>query len=350
MTVSIDDRSLEAFDALVRASGFFAWGSARAAEVAEWSRYEQYLASGRHASMRYLARHAELRRDPRRLMPGAASVLVFLRSYAWPAPPVPARHGGVAAYARGLDYHDSLRRDLAVLAGSLGGFQTRAFVDTGPVLERYWARTAGIAQLGKNTTCLRAGAGSLFVIGVILTDALFPPGPAGEADPCGPCERCLEACPTGALESPYQLDARRCLSFLTIENRNDIPPAAGESLGAVVFGCDRCQDACPHNREITVPGHEDLRPRPPFAAPSLADLLAWSGDVFDALAAGRAVARATHPGMQRNALFVAARQGATGLIERFAASTADLRLRTLAERLLRVPPGGTEPPADKGFR
>jgi epoxyqueuosine reductase len=317
MCASERDTLERCLDAAARAGGFFAWGAARAAEVEDWPHYERYIAEGRHAGMAYLARHAALRRDPRLVMPEARSVLVFLRSYAFPPPPVPRRHGRVAAYARGLDYHPSLRRDLRAIAAQLPGARVRAFVDTGPILERYWARRAGLAALGKNTACLRRDAGSMFVIGILLTDVELQAAGAESADLCGSCRRCLDACPTGALRAPYELDARRCLAYLTIEHRGPLPPDLRAAAGDSVFGCDRCQDACPHNQRVQVPGHEDLRPRPPWSAPALADVLAWSEATYRDAVKDRALSRVSYEAMHRNVLMAAANTGAGELLERY---------------------------------
>jgi epoxyqueuosine reductase len=336
----MDDDALRRFDACVRAHGFFVWGAAPAGEVEEAGRYRAYLAEGRHAGMAYLARQPELRCDPRRLVPGARTVLVFLRSHAWPAPPAVRGHGRTAAYAHGHDYHASLRRDLKAVARVLAGARSRVFVDTGPVLERYWARKAGTASLGKNTCCLRRDAGSRFFIGILVTDACFPPGVPNQEDLCGSCVRCIEACPTGALRAPFVLDARRCLSYLTIEHRGAVPPPFRHALGDMVFGCDRCQDACPYNRSITVPGHPDFRPRPPLSVPSLADILAWEEPVHRALVRSSAVARRPWEGLQEAVLIAAANTGERALLERFALRPSTPRLGALAAELLGTPAGG----------
>jgi len=329
------DTSLPAdLDALAARHGFFAWGAADAGEVADRGRYLDFLARGYHGAMAYLARNTGLRIDPRRLVPGARSVLVFLRSYAWAAWPVPRGHAQVAAYARGRDYHVSMKNDLRVIAAHLGEGRARAFVDTGPVLERYWARASGLAAAGKNGLCLRPDAGSRFFIGVIVTTLHCPPSEAAPRDPCAGCDLCLRSCPTGALVAPYVLDATRCLSYLTIEHRGAIAPEFRAAMGAVVFGCDRCQDVCPHNRAPAVAGCIDARPRPPLAAPRLADMLSWDEASFNAIAAGSAVARAPLRCIHRNALIAAANGGNRTLIEAYARRPQDADLAALAAELL----------------
>ncbi len=330
----LSDAALRTFDAGVREHGFFAWGAAQAGEVEDRDRYLGYLAAGRHAAMDYLERTHAVRCDPRRLLPGARTVITVLRSYAWPPPPVPAGHGRVAAYARGLDYHQVMRKDLRAVARRIEGYRSRVFVDTGPLLERFWARKAGVASLGKNTCCLRRDAGSTFFIGVIVTDAPFPPTRHRAEDICGECHACLDACPTGALTAPYVLDARRCLSYLTIEHRGSLPRSFHAAMGDVLFGCDRCQDACPYNQSSTIRGHPAFQPRPPFAAPNPADLLAWGETAFQALAQDRPVERATWRGLRRNVLVAAANMGRSDLLRRFLARPDLPDLTELARELL----------------
>jgi epoxyqueuosine reductase len=202
------------------------------------------------------------------------------------------------------------------------------------VLERYWARRAGLASVGKNGLGLRRDAGSAFFLGTIVTGAPFPAGQEHNEDLCGDCERCLNACPTGALVSPFVLDARRCLSYLTIENRGAIPPARYAALGDGVFGCDRCQDACPYNRSIRVPGHPDFRPRPPLAAPCLSDILFWDDPAFNEITKNSPLARATRLGLQRNCLIAARNLGKRRLVEICAARGSTPELQRLAGDLL----------------
>jgi len=325
---------LDRFDAAVAAEGFFAWGAAEAGPVADGARFEEWLQSGKNAGMDYLGRRPGLRLDPRRVLQGARSVLVFLRSYAWPAPPVPRGHVPVASYARGLDYHSSIKSSLKSLASRLEGARRRLFVDTGPVMEKYWARQAGLASIGKNSLCLRKDAGSLFFIGIILTDAVFPFAEREPEDICGTCRLCLEACPTGALTDPYVLDARNCLSYLTIEHSGPIAPGSGRYLKETLAGCDRCQEVCPYNRSPSVSGHSDFRPRPPLAAPSLADVLFWDDSIFASLSHRSALSRCGRSPFQRNALAAAAALGDHGLLERYLRQGADPFLKDFARNLL----------------
>ena len=330
-----DRAFLKRFGDAVAAQGFFAWGAAEAGPVSESPRFEKWLEQGNHAGMEYLRRRSALRRDPRLLLEGARTVLVFLRSYAWPDPPVPQGHVRVAAYARGLDYHFSLKKSLKAVASLLRGFRFRIFVDTAPVMEKYWARKAGLASIGKNSLCVRKDAGSLFFIGIILTDAVFPFAEKEPEDLCGGCTLCMEACPTGALTDPYVLDARRCLSYLTIEQPGPIPDEAVPYLGETVAGCDRCQAVCPLNRSSSIEGHPDFRPRPPLAAPSLGDVLFWNDSIFASLTRRSALARCGRASLQRNALAAAAARGDSALLARYLEHGADLSLNAFARKLLR---------------
>lgn len=216
------------------------------------------MASGQMGSMSYLARHAELRTDSSRLMPAARSVICVAVSYARPedaqrspGPEADAPTGRIAAYARGADYHRVLRDMLATLVGRLREslpepFESRTCVDTAPVMERELAAAAGLGWIGKNTLLLHDRQGSYAFLGEVFTTLeLEPDAPA--TDHCGTCTRCIDACPTHAFPAPYQMDARRCISYLTIENRADPPTELRAGIGDWVFGCDVCQEVCPYN-------------------------------------------------------------------------------------------------------
>jgi len=321
---------------LAAALGFDAAGIASAEPLGE-APLQGWIARGFSAGMDWLS---SPRNNPRRVLEGARSVISVAVSYHRAAPrsgAPPGSRGVVARYARGGDYHDIVKRRLHALAARLRDrfpvARFRAAVDTAPLPEKALAVRAGLGWAGKHTLLVSPPFGSWVVLGELLTDLDLEPG-APVPDRCGACDRCRSACPTGAIVEPGVLDARRCLSYLTIEHRGPIPPAFRAALGDVVFGCDRCQDACPHNATEALRATEDLRPRPPFAAPSLADLLALSEPAYRALAAGRAIERATFEGLVRNALIVAANTGATEALERFAAATPAGALGALARELL----------------
>ena len=228
--------------------------------------------------MRYLHRQATRRREPARIAPEARSAVVVLDNYNDPAEPEPGALK-VARYARGRDYHHTLIDRLEQMAAFLreqGATWTRAFTDAGPVPERELAARAGLGWIGKNTMLIRPDAGSLFFIGSVFTDLVLPPDGTLDIDRCGTCSRCLDACPTDAFPEPGILDATRCISYLTIEYRGEIPVELAGRMEGWAFGCDICNDVCPWNvkfAEATV--IEAYRARP--------ELLSLRGDTFDGM-------------------------------------------------------------------
>ena len=274
--------------------------------------YPSYLAwldRGFAAGMGYLQRQAEARAHPDRLLEAVRSVVVVAMIYGEKeAPPEGPTRGKVARYARGGDYHEILWRRLEALLAWLQierpGAAGRAVCDTAPLLERDVARLAGLGWIGKNTMMIGRQIGSFTVLGALLTDADLKPDEPFEADHCGTCTRCLDACPTDAFAGPYQLDARRCISYWTIEHRGPIPDEFADRLHGWAFGCDVCQDVCPWNRKAP-PGRESaLRARPDAAAPDLLGWLAADPDAFKSGLKGTALARAKRPGLLRNAALV----------------------------------------------
>jgi epoxyqueuosine reductase len=212
--------------------------------------FDAWLASGYAGEMRYLERGAELRRDARRPEPGMRSAIVVGMNYGGTQPP-----GPIARYARGDDYHTVMHQKLDELgrwfvAESDGAVRTRSYVDTGPVLERDLARRAGLGWFGKNTNLINPRLGSFFFIGALFTDAELEADEPFEADRCGTCTRCLDACPTHAFTAPRTLDATRCISYLTIELRGEIPLEFSAAVGELMYGCDICQDVCPWNHKF----------------------------------------------------------------------------------------------------
>ena len=264
--------------------------------------FDAWLEAGHAASMSYLARGRDDRLDPTRLLPGAQSVVTVALSYK-PAGDEPSWRG-VAAYARGRDYHDVLRERLATLAEFLrdnAAAEARVAVDTSAVLERDLAARAGLGWIGKNTNLLAPDLGSLFFIGVVLTTAALAFDDA-LPDRCGTCTACLDACPTRAFVAPYVLDARRCISYLTIEHRGDLDEALRSEIGEWLFGCDVCQDVCPWNTKAAVSREASFAPAGALASP--AELLALGPDAFRARFRGSAMTRAKRAGLLRNAALV----------------------------------------------
>jgi epoxyqueuosine reductase len=276
-TTSVTDGSDTAW-IVERASalGFNLCGVVRAEKFPELGLSQEWLARGYAGDMKYLA--DQRRRDPQSVMPGIRSVIVCALNYNSPKPrsvdaPMPektAPRGWISRYAWGQDYHEVLQQKLRSLASSLPErftepHEARIYADTGPLHERVFAKHAGLGWLGKNTLLLNAKLGSFFFLGVILTTLDIPPtiGPAELPSPdlCGSCTKCIDACPTGALVEPYVMDARLCISYLTIELRGNIPAELREPMGRQVFGCDICQDVCPWNRRAPVTQAAEFQPR-----------------------------------------------------------------------------------------
>lgn len=288
-----------------RREGFDLVGVAAVAPAATADAYRTWLARGDHAGMAWMERNGDLRADPRGLLPGAMSALVVGLRYA----PQREETGGelwrrVARYARGRDYHDTVRSRLRRVAAEaeslLPGCGSRVCVDTAPLLERELAARAGLGAVGKNTMLLHPDAGSWFLLGeLLLTAELVPDSPL--SDLCGECTRCLEACPTGALPEPYRLDARRCLSYWTIEHRGEIPVEFRRHLGNWVFGCDVCQEACPWNGGVERLERDEFAVPPARRDLSLADLAEMDESRYAEQLRGSPLRRARLDGLRRNA-------------------------------------------------
>ncbi len=272
-----------------------------AAHLARW------VADGAHGEMAYMAETAQLRGDPRRLLPGARSVVCVAMSYHTELEP-PERGGSgsravVARYARRKDYHTVIRRRLVRLGRFIGGrfpgARWRVAVDTAPLLEKELAQRAGLGWIGKNTCLINRTMGSELLLGELLTTLALPPDEP-ETDHCGSCTACLEACPTQAFAAPGQLDARRCISYLTIEHRGPVPEALRPALAPYLFGCDICQAVCPWNRHASPSCAPPLATRAPLGELSVAGLQGLDEAGWTALAAGTPLRRLDFPRMRRN--------------------------------------------------
>ena len=251
--------TITAADVKARAAAleFIACGITDPAPTAHAAELDDWLARGYAGTMRYLHRQARRRKDPQAIMPEARSVIVVLDNYYSDTQGEGDRMAPrVAKYAQGEDYHAVTTRrldDLAAFLRQNGATLTRTFADAGPVPERELARRAGLGWIGKNTMLIRPGAGSFFFIGSVFTDLALPTDLPFELDRCGSCTRCLEACPTGAFVAPRVLDATRCISYLTIEQKGPIPEELTERMEGYVFGCDICNDVCPWNERFAAP-------------------------------------------------------------------------------------------------
>ncbi len=268
-----------------------------------------WLDAGRHGEMDYMARHGSKRSRPDELLPGTLRVISVRMDYL----PESARDGWdilgdpgsayVARYALGRDYHKLMRNRLQKLAGriadAVGPFGYRAFVDSAPVLERALARNAGLGWIGKHTCMINRNAGSWFFLGELYTDLPLPVDtPATEH--CGTCRKCIDICPTQAIVAPYQVDARRCISYLTIELRGSIPLELRRPIGNRIFGCDDCQLICPWNKFAKATPENDFKPRHSLDNRQLVDLFAWSEEEFLKRTEGSPIRRTGHIGWLRN--------------------------------------------------
>ena len=283
------------------------------ASPSQWQGYfRQWLDRGHAGEMTYLASRFNERTDAGHYFPGAQSAICVAINYYVPLEALPAdrggEHGRIARYALGDDYHELMKTRLHALADwlreELPGSRTRACVDTAPVMEKELAARAGIGWLGKNTCLIHPRAGSWLLLGEILTDAVLTPDEP-KTDHCGACTRCIDACPTGAITAPYQLDAQRCISYLTIEHRGEISGELQEKIGSWLYGCDVCQDVCPYNRNPPHARDSALRPR--FATGSLdvSEVMNWSEEDYRRNLRGSAMKRVKLPVLRRNAQIVA---------------------------------------------
>ena len=273
------------------------------------TRLLNWLDAGRHGVMDYMQRHGTMRSRPPLLRPGTLRVVSVRMDYdppdardAWEVLDDP-QLGYVSRYALGRDYHKLLRGRLQTLAdriaAQIGPFGYRAFVDSAPVLEKALARNAGLGWIGKHTNLINRDAGSWFFLGELYTDLPLPlDTPASEH--CGTCVRCIEICPTGAIVAPNELDARRCISYLTIELRDSIPVELRPLLGNRIYGCDDCQLVCPWNKFARKSVEADFSTRHGLDTAGLLDLFAWSEDEFARRTAGSAIRRIGYACWQRN--------------------------------------------------
>jgi epoxyqueuosine reductase len=292
--------------ALARQCGFELAGVAAALPHPDADRYHQWTAAGHAGEMRYLTdRRAAVRDDPRHLLPSARSVICAGKLYNTPWPystQFDEPHlAWISRYAWGGDYHDTLRRGLEQLTTLLhqrtGAFESRICVDTAPLLERSFARTAGLGWIGRNTCLINQGSGSWFFLGELLV-SLDLPADTPPPDRCGTCTRCIDACPTAAILPEGGIDSRLCISYFTIELRGAIPASARAAMGAHVFGCDICQDVCPWNRRAPFSGEQGFQPQ--HFAPDLNRLAALSEAGFRDLFRQTPIARPRYTGFLRN--------------------------------------------------
>jgi epoxyqueuosine reductase len=289
--------------------GFARIGVANIDLAADESRFLEWLQAGFHGEMHYMPRHGLKRSRPEDLVPGTVSCLSVRMDY-WPSGAADASQvladgesAYVSRYALGRDYHKLMRRRLQQLcdriAAEIGPFGYRAFVDSAPVLEKALARNAGLGWIGKHTNLIDSASGSYFFLGEIYLNLELPADPVSTAH-CGTCSACIPACPTGAIVAPYRLDARRCISYLTIELEGSIPADLRRAMGNRIYGCDDCQLVCPWNKFARPAAEKDFQVRHGLDQASLAALFAWSESDFSSRTEGSAIRRIGYERWLRN--------------------------------------------------
>ncbi|MBC7893179.1 MAG: tRNA epoxyqueuosine(34) reductase QueG [Sphingobacteriaceae bacterium] len=284
--------------------GFDLAGVTSLGAVGTAKEFDHWIEQGYAGEMKYLPNRAETRRDSRLPFPGASSAIVVAMNYGGVSP-----SGPIARYARGADYHDVMIDRLRALGrwleGELGrSIRSKAYVDTGPLLERDLARKAGLGWFGKNTNLIHPKLGSFFFLGALLVELDLTPDAPFDADRCGSCRRCLDACPTGAFVDERVLDATRCISYLTIEAKGPIPPELREGVGDLAYGCDICQDVCPWNRFSRPHQEPAFVPPPELEGFTRRDWVEMTAEVFQKVFKNSPLKRAKFEGLQRNVTFV----------------------------------------------
>ena len=312
------------------ALGFDVIGFARADATSDAaSKFDVFLERGRHGDMGWLAANPERRKSPLALWPEARSIVMLGMSYGPERDPLAVLQepslGAISVYAQGADYHDLIRAKLKQLASRLTelcGAEVKVFVDTAPVMEKPIAEKAGIGWQGKHTNLVSRDHGSWLFLGAIFTTAEIP-ADEPEADYCGACRRCLDICPTGAFPAPYQLDARRCISYLTIEHKGHIAREFREAMGNRIFGCDDCLAVCPWNKFAETAREMKLKARAESDNPPLAELLDLDDAAFRARFRGTVVKRTGRDRFLRNVLIAAGNSGDQALLPQVEARLDD---------------------------
>jgi len=285
--------------------GFMACGIAQAAQLDDDARrLEQWLKNGYNGHMQYMERHFDLRIDPAKLVPGAKSVITLLLNY-YPEQQQADHTPHIAKYAWGIDYHYVIREKLNLLLAfikeNIGDVDGRGFVDSAPVLERSWAVNSGLGWIGKNGNLLNKQSGSFFFIATLITDLTLVPDTPFATDHCGTCTRCMDACPTQAIVSPTEVDGSKCISYLTIELKDElIPSQFHNEMQGWMFGCDICQDVCPWNRFSKTHTETAFTPIPEILNLSLAEWESMSEETFRKTFKSSPLSRPKWKGIQRN--------------------------------------------------
>ncbi len=318
---AVDTAALRAgLERRAREAGFDAVGITSADAIPHAApRLREFLAKGRQGTMDWMAETADRRQSPRALWPQARSVIMLGMNYGPDHDPLEAlaqgSHAAISVYAQGRDYHDVIKGRLKQIAGWLHGatgHEVKVFVDTAPVMEKPLAEAAGLGWQGKHTNLVSRDLGSWVFLGAIFTTAELP-ADAPEADHCGSCRACLDICPTYAFPAPYQLDARRCISYLTIEHKGHIPAEFRAAIGNRIYGCDDCLAVCPWNKFAREASEAKLRARDSARSPALSELLALDDAAFRARFSGSPIKRIGRDRFIRNVLIAAGNSGDQGL-------------------------------------
>ena len=317
--------------------GFVAFGIAPAAEDERHAgHFHDWLGAGHHGSMDWMEARAHHRRSPQALWPEARSVIALGMAYTPAHDPMMLEahpdHARISVYAQGRDYHDTVKKALKALArwmvsdaaaSEIGEIEVKVFTDTAPVLEKPLAQAAGLGWQGKHTNLVSREHGSWLFLGEIYTSLELCPDSAG-TDACGSCTACQSACPTDAFPQPYRLDARRCISYLTIEHKGPIPEEFREAIGNRIYGCDDCLAVCPWNKFAdAAAANKAFLPRAELSAPHLADLLALDDAGFRALFSGSPIKRIGRDRFVRNCLIAAGNSGEAALLAQVEPLTRD---------------------------
>jgi epoxyqueuosine reductase len=289
--------------------GFMFCGIAKADFLEEEApRLERWLREGRHGEMQYMENHFDKRLDPRLLVDGAKSVISLALNYYTDKQQTDPLAPKISKYAYGMDYHevikDKLRQLLHFIQETIGEVGGRAFVDSAPVLDRAWAKRAGIGWVGKNTNILNKKNGSFFFLAELIVDAELAYDISANTDHCGTCTRCIDACPTDAIVAPYVVDGSRCISYLTIELKNNIPQEFKGQTADWMFGCDVCQNVCPWNRFSITHQEPAFEPHPDLLGMSRQDWQDITQETFQQVFKKSAVKRAKFTGLKRNIEFL----------------------------------------------
>ena len=296
---------------LCLAQGFALAGVAVANESAFKQEFEEWIKQGKQGEMEWMERNVGVRLDPKQLLVDAKSVICVADRYGdIEEPNMPLGHGKIARYARGQDYHKGMKKRLHIVCDELKKKYPeetfKACVDTAPILEREFAARAGLGAIGKHTLLLEQSVGSWMLLGVIVTTKELMASDLEVVDPCASCTRCIDACPTDAI-TPWELDARKCISYLTIEHRTRIDPEFHEGIGDWMFGCDICQEVCPHNQPTAKAEQAEVHPsyKATHSSLDIMDVLQWDEEARRKAFQGSSMKRAKLEMMQRNALIVA---------------------------------------------